>query len=51
MPISKRLMEILNGSLSLESEPGKGSTFTIQLPIHSQVLVALKQEQEVLESA
>ncbi len=31
LPLSKRLAELLGGSLSVESELGKGSTFTLCL--------------------
>jgi len=32
LPLSKRLCDLLNGDLSVETEPGTGSTFTIRLP-------------------
>ncbi|MCD6078370.1 MAG: histidine kinase [Ramlibacter sp.] len=33
LSLSKRLAEILGGSVWLESEPGKGSTFSVTIPI------------------
>jgi signal transduction histidine kinase len=33
LAISRRIVEVHGGSISVESEPGKGSTFTICLPV------------------
>ena len=33
MPIVKKLVELMGGSISVESELGKGTTFTIKLPV------------------
>jgi signal transduction histidine kinase/CheY-like chemotaxis protein len=34
LPLSKRLAELLGGSLSVRSEPGAGSIFTLRLPVN-----------------
>ncbi len=33
LTICKRIMELLGGKLSVESEPGRGSVFTVELPV------------------
>ncbi|AEU38254.1 ATP-binding protein [Granulicella mallensis] len=34
LPLSRRLAELLGGSLNVESESGQGSTFTARIPAH-----------------
>jgi signal transduction histidine kinase/CheY-like chemotaxis protein len=33
LPLSKRLAELMGGSVALESAPGRGSTFSVSLPL------------------
>ncbi|HEX7556646.1 MAG TPA: ATP-binding protein, partial [Leptolinea sp.] len=37
LSICKRLVELLGGEISIDSEPGKGSTFTFTLPIQKDI--------------
>lgn len=32
LSLSRRLAQLMGGSISVESEPGKGSTFTLEIP-------------------
>jgi signal transduction histidine kinase len=34
LPVSRRLAEVLGGRLTVQSEPGHGATFTLELPVH-----------------
>jgi signal transduction histidine kinase len=46
LPISRRLAELLHGSLTLDSEVGKGSTFRLTLPANAEARASRSFEQE-----
>ena len=47
LPISRRLAELLHGSLQLESQPGRGSTFTLFLPASADTRANKVADQEM----
>jgi PAS domain S-box-containing protein len=47
LPISRRLAELLHGSLELESTPGKGSTFRLTLPATADTRAPRVSDQEM----
>jgi signal transduction histidine kinase len=49
LAITKRIIEAHDGSITVDSEPGKGSTFVIQIPVLNKVNQT-NQEKEVLNT-
>ena len=43
LAIVKKMLKLLGGTIDLESEEGKGSCFTVILPIHYKKVVAMKK--------
>jgi PAS domain S-box-containing protein len=46
LPISRRLAELLRGSLSVESTLGEGSTFLLELPANADIRDSRREERE-----
>jgi signal transduction histidine kinase len=48
LPISRRLARLLGGDITVESELGKGSTFTVWIPVDTADLAPKKGDQEAV---
>ena len=46
LSITKQLVELMNGSVGVASEEGKGTAFTIELPLYNPETLALPPEKE-----
>jgi PAS domain S-box-containing protein len=46
LAISKAYVELMGGTIMVESEPGEGSVFSISIPLHFQSIPLTRQEKE-----
>ncbi len=51
LAISRRFAEMMNGSIEVESDLGKGACFTLRLPLNSCIRIGSGQNVEVSDSA
>jgi signal transduction histidine kinase len=51
LALCKKIVEKHNGYISVRSEPGKGSTFIITLPLNNQLDISKNQKTYTLNTA